>query len=121
MPRVKELPDRGVHVTGAIRDLTGKPVSGRGVTVSLPTICTWRGKIILTRQHVASDREGKFEFWLPPSSELQPTDKKIEPPDYDIMVENLGTWSFRVPDGVLVMRIGEVKHGHEDQGGKPNK
>lgn len=119
MPKVKPLSDKGVHVTGEIRDLKGQPVHGRVVQVSIPYICTWRGKILLSKQSQNTDRDGRFEFYLPPSSELKPVEEGREPPLYDIMCENLGTWQFEVPKNVLVWRIGEVKH--EDEEGESDK
>ena len=116
MPRVKRPSGKGVHVTGSIRDFTGEPVANRGITISLPFLCTWRGKILTLKQVLGTDKDGNFELWLPPTSELQAVKGETEVPEYFIHCENIGSWEFQVPDGVTVMQIGENKDIGEKHG-----
>ena len=106
MPKVRTVSDRGVHVTGTVREFTGKPAAGRQVIISLPGIYVWRGNIITRKQVTTTGRDGNFEFWLPPSSELVPVEGP-DSPRYFIACDGVGSWDFEVPDGIVRMWMGK--------------
>jgi hypothetical protein len=105
MPRVRKVSDRGVRVAGIVRQFTGEPASGRKVVIELPGIYAWRGRILIRKQSTTTDRDGRFEFWLPPTSELRPVDGGEEAPEYWIACDGVGSWTFQVPDGITAMDI----------------
>lgn len=107
MPRVQKLSDRGVRVLGQIRDFQGKALPKVTVEVSLPVPCSWQGKILSVRQQVETDGDGRFEFWLPPTSGLQPLDGSKDTPAYFIKCPGISAaWHFQVPDGITTMQLG---------------
>lgn len=106
MPKLRKPSTGGVRVTGVVREFTGKPAEGRKVTVTLPGIYAWKGRILVRKQMVSTDADGRFEFWLPPSSELVPVDGGEKEPKYFIACEGVGSWYFTVPDGITEMEIG---------------
>jgi len=98
---------RGVQVRGEIRDFSGSPIAGRELTISLPVVCSWQGKLLITRQVAITNDRGEFEFWLPPTEELVPVDGS-QPPNYHIVAKGVGAWDFQVPGGHASITLGQA-------------
>lgn len=93
MPRVRERDDdRGCRVTGQLFDSR----SGVHVTVTLERPCTWHGHLVPTRFEATTDFQGRFEMWLPPTSQMTARDAG-ETPLYQFTAEQIGSWLFAVP------------------------
>lgn len=69
------------------------------VVVTLDRPCSWRGRLVPIRFEASTDKNGNFEMWLPPTSELFARDGG-DAPLYQFTAEQIGSWLFAVPTQV---------------------